>query len=344
MNSHAILSRLWNLKLTMLVATLLGALLLSGAVGVVGTAQSPAQESVAQPSPQERVWEDRIPKHLPIKVKVKNHNNEKWYEDVEVEVTNTGDKPIYYLLLVLFFGDVKMESGIGIGFPLRYGRPELSRIGKNRATPEDVPIQPGETYVFKSHEGLAKGWEGFRAKRNMRHPKKIGIRFEILSFGNNTGFMGRDGGFVPRLRASNAPCRDGGNGRAPDLTAQAIWSKRSAETTTQIGFSPLPVSHLPAAFLAVRMKEAISNVTAPQSGVCCPGTSCSYLEEFQDQGNCFCGVPTETVSTACSNPFGRCGTQQVEQFLCPDNEHTCTNSFFMPCGETVDCDMDDAGT
>jgi hypothetical protein len=159
------------------------------------------------------VWENRVPKHLPIKVKVKNHNNEKWYEDVEVEVTNTGDKPIYYLRLALFFVDVKVEGGMGIGFPLRYGRRELIQI-ENRATPEDVPIQPGETYVFKSISGLVKGWEGFRAKHNMRHPKKIGIRFEILNFGDNTGFVTTGGLPVPRPRAANAPCRDDRKGRA----------------------------------------------------------------------------------------------------------------------------------
>jgi hypothetical protein len=212
MKSHRLISLLRSLSPTMFVATLPGAfLILSGVVGMVGTAQSPAQEAAVQPTPQERVWEDRVPKHLPIKVKVKNHNNEKWFSDIEVEVTNTGDKPIYYLMIVLFFGDVTMESGIGIGFPLRYGRPELSRIG-NRATPEEVPIKPGETYVFKSHEGLAKGWEGFRAKRNMRHPKKIGIRFEILSFGNNTGFMGRDGGFVPGRAPLTRPAGTGETG------------------------------------------------------------------------------------------------------------------------------------
>jgi hypothetical protein len=345
MNSHTILSRLQHLKPTVLAVAVIAVVAAVCAVGLVSsTAQSPAQGgAAAQPTPQERLWENRVPKHLPIKVKVKNHNNEKWYRDVEVEVTNTGDKPIYYLMLVLFFGDVTMESGVGIGFPLRYGRPELSRIGENRATPEDVPIQPGETYVFKPHEGLAKGWEGFRAKRNMRHPKKIGIRFEMLSFGNNTGFMGRDGGFVPRPRATNGPCRDDGNGRAPDLTAQDIWQKRSPKATTQIRFSPLPVSYLPATFLAVRMNEAIASAAAPQSGICCPGTSCFYLREFEGQGNCFCGEATETNAVPCSDSFGRCGTQHPEQFICPDNEHTCTNFFLIPCGETVDCDMDDDG-
>jgi hypothetical protein len=270
MKSHIILSRLRHLKPTVSVTTtlLIVFLLLSGGGSINSTAQAPAQEgAAAQPSPQERVWENRVPKHLPIKVKVKNHNNEKWYEDVEVEVTNTGDKPIYYLMIVLAFDDVKMESGMKIGFPLKYGRRELSRIGENRATPEDVPIRPGETYVFKSHEGLAKGWEGFRAKRNMRHPKKLGIRFEMLSFGDNTGFMGRDGGFVPRPRAANAPCRDDGKGRAQDLSAQGLWPKRSPVMISQVKFSPLPVSYLSATFLAVRMNEAMASMAAPQSGV-----------------------------------------------------------------------------
>jgi len=221
MQPHRILSQFQNLKPTVLMAPLfVSFLLLSGSAGVVGTAQAPAQGSAAaaQPSPQERVWENRVPKHLPIKVKVKNHNNKKWYSDVEVEVTNTGDKPIYYLLLVLFFDDVTMPSGIGIGFPLRYGRAEFSRFNI-QPTPEDVPILPGDTYVFKAHEGLAKGWEGFRVKHNMRHPKKIGIRFEILNFGDNTGFTTRSGLPVPKPRATSAPCRDDGNGSAPTLTA-----------------------------------------------------------------------------------------------------------------------------
>src|SRR5947209_4753818 len=58
---------------------------------------------------EERVLEDTIPKHLPIKVKIKKEKekafkdlkNEKWLRDFELEVTNTGDKPIYYLGLLI---------------------------------------------------------------------------------------------------------------------------------------------------------------------------------------------------------------------------------------------------
>jgi hypothetical protein len=54
---------------------------------------------------EERQLEDAIPKHVPIKVKIKAEkekafkdlHNEKWLRDLEIEVTNTGTKPIYFL-------------------------------------------------------------------------------------------------------------------------------------------------------------------------------------------------------------------------------------------------------
>src|ERR1041384_4154349 len=77
----------------------------------VGIVSSTAQD---QPS-EEREIEDRIPKHLPIKVtmknleKVKDLKNDNWARDVEIEVMNTGTKPIYYLRLTLYFVDIKLD-------------------------------------------------------------------------------------------------------------------------------------------------------------------------------------------------------------------------------------------
>src|SRR5215212_9334732 len=64
--------------------------------------------SVAQ-SPEERELEDKIPKHLPIKVKIKKEKekefkdlkNDKWIRDFQLEITNTGNKPIYFLSFLL---------------------------------------------------------------------------------------------------------------------------------------------------------------------------------------------------------------------------------------------------
>src|SRR3982751_163309 len=111
--------------------------LISGTVGT-GIAQS-----------EEREFEDTTPQHLPIKVKIKKEKekafkdlkNEKWARDLEIEVTNIGAKPIYFLDLELIPEGVKSSSGYPIGFPLRYGRMELGDFTAP-ILPEDVPIQP----------------------------------------------------------------------------------------------------------------------------------------------------------------------------------------------------------
>src|ERR1041384_6926708 len=95
-------------KLSVLSLILLASFLILCGVGIVS---STAQD---QPS-EEREIEDRIPKHLPIKVtmknleKVKDLKNDNWARDVEIEVMNTGTKPIYYLRLTLYFVDIKLD-------------------------------------------------------------------------------------------------------------------------------------------------------------------------------------------------------------------------------------------
>ncbi|HEX8136303.1 MAG TPA: hypothetical protein VF544_01810 [Pyrinomonadaceae bacterium] len=85
----------------------------------------------AQSEPQERIIEDKIPKHLPIKIKMKNvlkvkdRKNSKWLRDLEIEVTNTGDKPIYYVRILLYMPDVLSPLGAPYGYTLEYGRHAL---------------------------------------------------------------------------------------------------------------------------------------------------------------------------------------------------------------------------
>jgi hypothetical protein len=197
MKTHLI-SRVQHLKPTILAAVLLVAFVAVCAVGIVSSAAQSTQM-------EERELDDKIPKHLPIKVKVKNLNSEKWTRDIEIEITNTGVKPIYYLRLGLLFVDVKGESGNDLSFTFRYGRPELYVI-ENRANPEDIPIQPGETYVIRSPQGLVAGWEKFRAKYKKSHPKKLAIEFHALNYGDGTGFETLGGLPVLQPRASKSSC------------------------------------------------------------------------------------------------------------------------------------------
>lgn len=173
----------------------LAAVLLVRFVLVPGSAQST----------EERELEDKIPKHLPIKVKIKKEKekafkdlkNEKWLRDFELEITNTGDKPIYFLSLALSLPGITAPNGYEMGFSIHYGRGQLIDI-ETKAGPDDVPIKPGETYVYTFSEIRLLNWERFRREGNKPDPKKVIMHFQGLSFGDGTGFVGTDGGAVPR--------------------------------------------------------------------------------------------------------------------------------------------------
>ena len=174
--------------------------LLAAIFGIMsGAAQAPPKE--------EREVEDRIPKHLPIKVKIKNEpkvkdlSNDRWLGDLEIEVKNTGDKPIYFLRLGLVFVDVKKDSGDEIGYSLVYGRGNLMDIS-SQIEPEDTPIPPGGVYVFKLNESYVKGWNWYRNKVEKKpHPKKVAIIFSAINFGDGTGFTGTDASPVPEKKS-----------------------------------------------------------------------------------------------------------------------------------------------
>ena len=61
--------------------------------------------SAQEEKQEERVFEDKIPKHLPIQVKIraakekaaKDLGNEHWHRDLEIKVKKRGKKPLYYI-------------------------------------------------------------------------------------------------------------------------------------------------------------------------------------------------------------------------------------------------------
>jgi hypothetical protein len=176
--------------------------------------------SIAQ-SNDERELQDTTPKHLPIKIKIKKEKekafkdlkNEKWVRDLELEVTNTGDKPIYLLHFTLELPEITDETGYNRDFVLHYGRAELGDI-KTKAAPDDVPIKPGETYVFKIGRGQVLGWESSVRRHNWPQPKKVVLEFGTLTFGDGTGFWAVHGipfPNAPKERSSLDRCEPGLN-------------------------------------------------------------------------------------------------------------------------------------
>ena len=172
----------------------------------VFSASGSAQSQEPSQSQNERVLENGIPKHVPLKIRIKKEKEEsfkdlkntRWIRDFELEVTNTGDKPIYSLSLMLIT-DVKAAAGYPIWFSLNYGSSELGDY-RVKAQPSDIPISPGETYVFTIHPGERRAWERLKPLENRPDPKKIEVKFEGLSFGDGTGLVGEGGAAVPRIR------------------------------------------------------------------------------------------------------------------------------------------------
>lgn len=176
------------------LAKILAALLVVTVIGVLMTASYLTSSSAAV---QERIFENKIPAHIPIKIKIKKEKeqsfkdlkNEKWLREFELEVTNTGDKPIYYLEIVLHTGVKFDESSPEIVFPLHYGRPELGDI-VTKATSDDVPIKPRETIILTTRQATA--WEMGRRQNRWPDATKLEAETQVLSFGDGTGYWGNE--------------------------------------------------------------------------------------------------------------------------------------------------------
>jgi hypothetical protein len=197
MNVRASSSIVFAKTLVLFFVLMLVAIFLMKAPATSSSSQEPAEKSQEI---KETVLDDQVPKHLPIKIKIKKEKeaafkdlkNERWARDFELEVTNTGDKPIYMLSLMLVT-DLK-AAGFPVIAPLFYGK--LGKI-TDKAEPDDIPIKPGETYVFKIHPGQLNAWDTLQRTEYRPHPKKIDVMFEALSFGDGTGFVGEDGEAIP---------------------------------------------------------------------------------------------------------------------------------------------------
>ena len=283
-----------------------------------------------------REFDNRIPNHLPIKIKIKKEKepgfqdlkNEHWARDFELEVKNTGNRPIYSLSLVWEFADVTID-GTPYGAVFKYGRNEFITEPGERPKPEDVPIQPGETHVFRIPDIDVKGWEG-RAKRlNLQQPKSVIIYFNYLCFGDGTGWESPNG--QPFERQKPSALYPPTNKDDPSACEQR--QKRKSE----FSYFMTPASFEPANFLAA------SSSKAPD--ICCPGTSCSKIK--RQFGRCYCSDPAFptiddmefSVTTSCTDPAGLCGTTHpvVRECTnpCCNVPLYCVESVYLACGASL---------
>ncbi len=141
---------------------------------------------------------------MPLAVReIRNlQKKEDWFRDLEIEVKNISGQPIYFISLSLEFPDIpaptptpRPDNGFiprsTTGFSVTYGADRLMDV-RQLAGPEDIPLAPGETYVFKIPESRALGFESMN--RQMSLPpqtwNRIELEIDTVSFGDGTGYVG----------------------------------------------------------------------------------------------------------------------------------------------------------
>ena len=290
------------------------------------------RKNSTQQEHQERLVEDKIPKQVPIKVKLKAEreakfkdlNNSNWIRDFELEVTNTSDKPIYFLELWVVLPGVISQNGMRVGIPLRYGRADFIQLD-TLAIATDIPIKPGGIYTFTIPEKYQRGWQAHKGRENRPDPKQVQITFTQLSFGDGTGFNGTDGMPYPykRDQSSNGPCREGPK-RIADKTYERNARTHSLLTT--------PAAILPVSFLRVQTSyRQPEPPTIPD--INCPGTDCIFARNNTYQ--CVCNSYARTFQiVGSSDPNGRCSRAEFIDTWCDDLEIGCPEYALGACASS----------
>ena len=300
--------------------------------------------------PEERQLEDTTPKHLPIKVKIrkekeakfKDLKNDRWVRDLEIEVRNSGTKPIYFLHLQLHL-DLQGPDGQGVGFVLLYGRTELVDV-KTAIKPEDVSIKPGETHIFTIADRHVKGYEGMITEHQLKHPKKVKVIFQQITFGDGTGWWNAAGEPLPNpKRAANGVC----DPKDAASQKQKSWPLIAFNANPRSRWVEMLPDYLPANFLPNADPSQLTLDAGSAPDLCCPGTSCTWAKPSFTR--CYCSniydlsddIPSVEFP-ACTDSTGACSTINSLTRWCeyPNTDGStftqgCPFSVVYPCFESA---------
>lgn len=113
-------------------------------------------------------------------------------KDFEVDVKNTGNKPIYYMFLYLTLPEVEV-GGAKWAFELTYGNPALFEINKT-ANPDDESLKPGETHTFKLEADVLKNYAKFMQELEAMRGEpiqitKVQLEVYMVNYGDGTGYF-----------------------------------------------------------------------------------------------------------------------------------------------------------
>src|SRR6266496_340759 len=342
MNSpHGLAQRIVRIVFALVVIT--------SALALLNKAKSgSASETKGQTTPPtRRLFENRVPEHLPIKVKIKREkeklfrdlDNENWPRDFEIEVKNVGEKPIYFLDFGLLVPDAKIADSYQ-AFSIVYGRIALADLN-NRPTAEDIPIQPSETKVLKLEDVQIRGWDEGRVAGLVPHRiRGARLIFQNLSFGDGTGFFGTTGAPRPKVdkepkeRACLPPIDGYGGSPTPRISVDEIGDKINTRNQLYAGIFQ------PASFLSREQGLSPAPVEAAllDPDCNCVNASCRHgwieiVDTNQTNGYCYqCGNIHRFHETQCYDP-GNCYFWDIRWNYCPNNgsPYYCENDFLSDC-------------
>ncbi len=286
---------------------------------------------------ENREVEDKIPKHVPLKIKIrtekekafKDLKNQKWLRDLELEVTNTSNKPIYFLELWVVLPDLLNVTGRPDGFPLRYGRMEFIDFD-TLPTSADIPILPGETHTFTIAENYQKGWEAHKIRDNMATPKKVEFSFVQISFGDGSGFNGSHAQPYPFKRAQslNRPCRAG-----PESEDKAFRKSvlNPFPALRHHAYLLTPALTLPVKFFVAKASYPRPEAPLPAPDINCPNTDCHFAKN--STYSCVCNSFARTTQpVGSSDPQGQCSIDEFIDTWCVEFGVACPEYRIGPCG------------
>ena len=172
-------------------------LLLTVAMGMQQQARQPSTGGAGEePGGPKRKVVDISDHTIPVRVSaVRNVDSVDWLKDMEVEIENKSNRPIYYVRIVLMFPDVPETTELdgiprGLSATLRYGRMDFALHPGEIAKPEDLPIRPGEKALLKLEPEKCESLRRYLSRHSVRDSMIKQLRFRIrdISFGDGSGY------------------------------------------------------------------------------------------------------------------------------------------------------------
>ena len=185
------------------VKRFLALLVIGSAFSQIGIAQCEGKQQGTEPRTLEIL---DVGYGLPIEiVALRNFQCEHWVRELELEMRNVSDKPIYGVYITLYLPDDKGEDGhSSIAVTLEYGRSDLLHP-RHRPSPDDRPIAPGETAALKVDARISRGYEHHVKTKNVPKQASYDVRMIVtaINFGDGTGFI--NGGVPYPTKPQMAP-------------------------------------------------------------------------------------------------------------------------------------------